>query len=82
MMIKPFKTLPIANNRTLGKNIVKIVDNILSANVKNQKEDTLHLQKQVDELVYKLYDLTYEEVKVIDPEFWLSEEEYEKVKLN
>jgi len=28
--------------------------------------------------VYKLYDLTYEEVKVIDPAFALSREEYEK----
>jgi adenine-specific DNA-methyltransferase len=36
---------------------------------------------QIDKLVYKLYDLTYDEVKVVDPEFWLSEEEYEAVKI-
>ena len=28
-------------------------------------------------LVYKLYNLTWEEVQVVDPEFGLSEEEYE-----
>jgi len=32
-------------------------------------------------LVFKLYDLTYEEVLVVCPDFWLSEEEYEKVKI-
>jgi hypothetical protein len=29
-------------------------------------------------MVYKLYELTYDEVKIIDPEFELSREEYEK----
>jgi len=27
-------------------------------------------------MVYKLYELMYEEVKIIDKDFWLSEEEY------
>lgn len=33
-----------------------------------------------DEMVFKLYDLTYEEVNVISPDFWLREEEYEAIK--
>ena len=28
-------------------------------------------------MVYKLYELTYDEVLVVDPEFGLSEQEYE-----
>jgi len=28
-------------------------------------------------MVYKLYDLTYEEVKIIEPEFDLPKKEYE-----
>jgi hypothetical protein len=32
-------------------------------------------------LVYKLYELTYEEVKIIDPEFALTEPEYDAIKL-
>jgi len=39
------------------------------------------LINRIDDLVFKLYDLTYEEVKVIAPDFWLSEEEYENTKL-
>ena len=36
-------------------------------------------EKTIDQMVYKLYELTYDEVKVIDPEFSLSPEEYEAV---
>jgi hypothetical protein len=32
-------------------------------------------------LVYHLYELTYDEVKIIDKDFWLSEEEYKNYKL-
>jgi hypothetical protein len=34
---------------------------------------------KTDKMVYKLYEVTYEEIKVIDPEFWLSKAEYEAV---
>ena len=40
-----------------------------------------HLEQEIDNLVYKLYELTYDEVKVIDPEFSLSKKEYEAIKL-
>lgn len=36
---------------------------------------------EVDHLVYRLYDLTYNEVKLIDPEVSLSKKEYEAIKL-
>jgi hypothetical protein len=61
--------------------IEKIVDQILSAKATNPNADTSTLEKQIDELVYKLYELTYEEVKVIDPAFPLSKEEYDKIQL-
>jgi len=43
----------------------------------NPDADTTALEQHIDTLVYKLYNLTWEEVKVVDPEFGLSEEEYE-----
>ena len=39
------------------------------------------LQQQIDNLVYKLYELTYQEVKIIDPEFALTEQEYDAIKV-
>ena len=38
---------------------------------------TSELEKQIDVMVYKLYGLTYEEVKIIEPEFTMTEVEYE-----
>jgi len=49
-------------------------------NVKGQ--DTTDLENRIDVMVYKLYDLTYEEVKTVDPEFWMSEEEYDRTPLS
>jgi len=60
---------------------VKYVDQILYAKKENPDTDTSNLENRIDDLVFKLYDLTYEEVKVIAPDFWLSEEEYENTKL-
>jgi adenine-specific DNA-methyltransferase len=35
-------------------------------------------KNQIDILVYKVYDLSYEEVKIVDPGFELTEKEYEE----
>ncbi len=56
--------------------IEKMVDKILAAKKDDPNADTSELEKQIDHLVYKLYQLTYNEVKIIDPEFALTEQEY------
>ena len=38
--------------------------------------NTTKEEKAIDNLVYKLYQLTYDEVKIINPEFELTKEEY------
>ncbi|MDO9152195.1 MAG: TaqI-like C-terminal specificity domain-containing protein [Paludibacter sp.] len=77
---KGIKQLPIkkCNNQTkqLFKGKVEI---ILSQ--KSKDKDTTDKEKEIDNLVYKLYELTYNEVKVIDPEFSLSKKEYEAIEL-
>ncbi|HPR59108.1 MAG TPA: TaqI-like C-terminal specificity domain-containing protein, partial [Bacteroidales bacterium] len=40
----------------------------------NPDSSTTNLENEIDEIIYKLYNLTYEEVKMVDPDFWLSEE--------
>jgi len=39
--------------------------------------DTSALERQIDVMVYKLYGLTYEEVKIIESEFTMSAVGYE-----
>jgi hypothetical protein len=58
------------------KQLIELVEQILS-----QKEvSSINIENQIDILVYRLYDLTYSEIKVIDPEIEgkISEEEYIK----
>lgn len=67
MMIKPFKTLPIATLPTKDqKPFIAIVDKILSVKEKNSKADTSNLENQLDEMVYKLYELTEEEIAIVE----------------
>lgn len=61
------------------------MDKILAANsstssAQNAKTATSQWEKEIDELVYRLYNLTYEEVKIIDPniEKIISKADYER----
>ena len=42
--------------------------------------DTSELEKAIDDLVYQLYQLTYDEIKISEPEFELTEQEYIAIK--
>ncbi|HMX00899.1 MAG TPA: N-6 DNA methylase [Cyclobacteriaceae bacterium] len=37
------------------------------------------LEGEIDNLIYRLYDLSYEEVKVVEPNYLLSKEEYDAI---
>ena len=74
------RNLPIPKITYLQqKPFISLVDDIIVG--KSQGKDTTALEQQIDNLVYKLYELSYDEVKVIDPDFELSEQEYEAIKL-
>jgi len=53
-------------NELIVKQIEKLVDKILAAKKQNPQADTRELEKEIDLLVYKLYDLTEEEIKIIE----------------
>jgi DNA-binding transcriptional regulator GbsR (MarR family) len=61
--------LPVPKNidEKIQKDIEKLVDKILAAKKKNYKENTSELESKIDEMVYKLYDLTPEEIEIVDP---------------
>lgn len=57
--------LPIKDlSKELQEPFIKLVDQILES--KKQGKDSSHLEKQIDEMVYKLYDLNEEEVKIVE----------------
>ncbi len=70
------ETLPIPKiPKTQQKPFETLVDKIISK--KEASEDTTAEERKIDLMVYKLYELTYEEVKIIEPEFDLTKKEYE-----
>lgn len=62
-----FKELPIPKlSRTKQQPIINLVDQILEAKKDNPEADTSKLEAEIDQLVYKLYDLTEEEIAIVE----------------
>ncbi len=57
--------IPISENNN-QKTIVEFVDKILQLKHENQNADTTQIEQQIDNEVYKLYNLTVEEIKLIE----------------
>jgi hypothetical protein len=74
--------LPIISLKSINKKwMEKTVDKILAAKAADPQADTSALERQIDNLVYRLYNLTWEEVRVIEPGFPLGKAEYEGIGL-
>ncbi len=55
-----------AKNKKIADKITALVDKILQAKEKDPKANTQKLEKEIDALVYQLYNLTDEEIKIIE----------------
>ncbi len=67
--VKEIPLPPItASNQGIVKQIEELVDKILSAKKSNPQADTSQLEKEINNLVYSLYELTEEEIKIIEGE--------------
>ena len=86
---KPLSEIPIKKaNEDIQNRFVSVVDKILAITqtddyLENQeKQDAVkEYEKQIDIMVYKLYDLTYEEILTIDKDFTMTEQEYNNYQL-
>ncbi len=56
----------IEKNQELADKIIALVDKILQIKEKDPKANTQELEKEIDALVYQLYNLTDEEIKIIE----------------
>ncbi|MGL2394357.1 DUF7149 domain-containing protein [Helicobacter pylori] len=54
------------SNKPKADKIIALVDKILQAKAKDPKANTQELEKEIDALVYQLYNLTDEEIKTIE----------------
>jgi adenine-specific DNA-methyltransferase len=66
---KYFGQIPIPTaNQEQAKLITSLVDQILTAKKFNPNADTTRLEAEIDRLVYQLYELTAEEIKIVEGE--------------
>ncbi|GAA6828821.1 class I SAM-dependent DNA methyltransferase [Helicobacter pylori] len=61
----PFPQITKSNKPTADK-IIVLVDKILKSKEKDPKANTKESEKEIDALVYQLYNLTDEEIKIIE----------------
>jgi adenine-specific DNA-methyltransferase len=67
---EPLLNLPLPpltpQNQPIANQIITLVDQILSAKKQNPEADTSQLEIKIDQLVYKLYNLTEDEIEIIE----------------
>jgi len=65
--VEQVKLPPItATNQLIVQQIEALVDKILFAKKQNPQADTQEYERQIDQLVYQLYGLTPEEIKIVE----------------
>jgi adenine-specific DNA-methyltransferase len=63
----PVSEIPIKNISEFEQKIfIDLVDQILTLKKRNKDADTKNLESQIDQLVYKLYCLTPEEIEIVE----------------
>ncbi len=75
VLIANTKKLPIVIPNDKSR-IYLLIDTIIKAYQNNPETDTTAEEQEIDRLVYHLYGLTYDEVKIVDPETSITEKEY------
>ncbi len=77
----PLDSIPIAesNDENKCKHLISLVDRILVLKREDPYFEISNEEQQIDCLVYSLYGLTYDEVKIVDPETTITKESYEKI---
>jgi hypothetical protein len=72
--------LPIPpSSEETQKYIKELVDDILIIKQGNPNAETLSIEQKLDNLIFRLFDLSYDEILTIDPTLSISREEYNKI---
>lgn len=77
ILVQDIKDFPLPKLNNDDKlRLESLVFEILKIKNTDEYTETQNLEEEIDSIVYKLYGLTYEEVKVVDPETSITKEEY------
>jgi hypothetical protein len=65
--VKVFRLFPVKKtNKENQQSLIEIVEEIISNKKQSFSYDTTALENQIDQLVYQLYELTEEEIKIVE----------------
>ena len=77
-MVQDIKDFPLPNIAPeMVERLEQLVAQITTLKSEDSNADTLTFENEIDKIVYHLYELTYDEVLIIDPSTPISREEYE-----
>lgn len=75
---EPLQQIPIpVPEIEVQTRIGHLVDEIIVRKSTNENASIQDVENQIDNIVYHLYDLTYDEVLIVDPQTQISREEYD-----
>jgi adenine-specific DNA-methyltransferase len=66
LLVDDVRQFPLKRNTKIENHIIKLVDQILQKKNRNPDVDTSDPERQIDLQVYHLYNLTLQEVQLID----------------
>lgn len=79
ILVKDLKEFPLPlYDKDIFEKLENCVNTIHESKKENPMADTSELENQIDLIVYRLYNLTYDEVLIVDPDSPITREEYEK----
>lgn len=82
ILVQDVKDFPLPDipdeNRVIIENLV---GKIIKIKQENPQAATNDYENEIDKLVYRLYGLTYDEVKIIEPQTPITKDEYENIKI-
>lgn len=82
ILVQDIKDFPIPDiPKKIQEIITAKVNDLMQQIHHGSSSDVSNIEKEIDEIVYHLYDLTYDEVLVIDPQTPISREKYESFNL-
>lgn len=83
ILVQDIKDFPIPDiPERIQETITTKVTDIMQQNHIESQFDVSAIEKDIDEIVYHLYDLTYDEVLIIDPQTPISREQYESFNID
>ena len=63
---EPLMGIPLPQTSYMQQNMIELVETIISIKKQDKNSDTTVLEHEIDQLVYKLYGLTDEEIAIVE----------------